>query len=552
MLKELIAYDTEWSHKKEFLCASTATPEEAGVWDHFPDFLKDPNAVVVMHNAKSDIQFAWSKKVKVQCQVHDTYAMAKVVYEHFPSYSLDYLMYQLLGDMHVPYMKVCRWFQRKGLKRADWDYGLLPEKILHPYAKHDAVGTLALAWLLWPVIQSKGLQRSYELERAIIQPVCRLERNGLSINVPWVIEHQKKAEKAITKLVKKACEITGKKDFNINSVPQIADALLVDGIEIPLTEKGNPCFNAQARKGITHPLVQVKEDIAEHLKDARTYCPNFLEAAKRGDGKAFPNLMISLAATRRFSSRGSDDIKINWQNIPESMHPGVRIPEGEVGWFYDYKQIENVIHIFYSKDGERRKAYEADPNWSEYIWLAERILREKINKEDPRYRRIKSTKLGMNYGLGRRKFAKMNNLSDNEAFKLFAQVSAACPAIKQLQNMVAAQLSKQGYVEDVFGYRYHGEPRMAYKIVAYMIQGCAAALMKAAMVRVSKISGVKMRLTIHDSLFFTTKGDSEQWALAKAVKAEMEDFSDLFDGIPIRVETKRSFTCWGEEKLVEV
>jgi DNA polymerase I-like protein with 3'-5' exonuclease and polymerase domains len=206
-----------------------------------------------------------------------------------------------------------------------------------------------------------------------------------------------------------------------------------------------------------------------------------------------------------------------------------------------------VLHIFFSKDSERRRAYENDSEWSEYLWLAERTLKRKITKKSPEYKRIKSTKLGMNYGLGVGKFSVMNSIPRGEAELLFAQVTAACPAIRRLQRMVAGEMSRRGFVRDPFGYIYHGEPRMAYKVVAYMIQGCAAALMKAAIISVDRLP-VKILLTVHDELFFLTRSAK----VARQVKEAMTDFSHLFDGIPIRVETSVSKTSWGEMEVVEL
>jgi DNA polymerase I-like protein with 3'-5' exonuclease and polymerase domains len=247
-----------------------------------------------------------------------------------------------------------------------------------------------------------------------------------------------------------------------------------------------------------------------------------------------------------------EEAKLNFQNFPYAMRRAVIVPKGEVGWYFDYRQIENVIHIFFSGDEVRKQAYIHDENWSEYIWLAEQILGIKITKEDPRYKLYKSGKLGMNYGLGVKLFSRMFNIPLAEARSIYSQIYRACPAIKKLQNEVADALNQYGCVVDPFGYCYHGTEEKAYKVVAYWIQGCAAALMKAAIVRASVIPGVKLRLTVHDEIYFTTKDDFMAKHTARKVKHAMTDFSHLFGGIPIRVECFMSRTNWADKKRIDL
>ncbi len=510
-----------------------------------------PSSQIVMHNAKFDLDVlnrnGWDMK---HLRVWDTMLMAKVLYEHLPSYGLKQLMWSYLGDVHLPKQEIEEWFTKHGHPRNGADMGLLPRDMLVRYNMKDCEGTLLLFWMFYEGIRREGLMKSCLIEHAVLNPVRRMEHNSLLIDRPWVKKQVEALDTKLKSLIKKGKRLANDPDFNISSIPQLTAIIEESGIILPRSDKGNIQFDKRIRQGVDHPLAALKSEIAETAKLKATYYDNLLRATEN-QTTVYPNFQISEAATRRFSSRGIGDIKLNWQNFPQAARRAVIVPKGRIGWWFDYKGIENVLHIFFSGDRVRRKAYESDPNWSEYLWLGEKLLGERITKDHPKYRMIKSTKLGMNYGMGARKFAAYHNLPLGEAQAMFRRITDACPAINQLQRKVAAQLSKRGYVQDPFGYRYHGSPDKAYKVVAYMIQGCAAALMKCALVRVDQIKGVLIHNVVHDDLFVTTPQEGAK-RLARQVRDAMIDFSDLFDGIPLRVECCMSTTSWGDKKEISL
>lgn len=555
----LLSVDTESTSDGKLICITASDDQRdyiqwAGKTAWIADKCADPSIPKVFANAKYDLEVLRQHGIIVCGDVHDVILMAKALYELWPSYSLKNLMYYYLGDLHREQLDMETWLVKHGHPRKN-AMEHVPRELIQAYGTKDAHCTRKLALVLLTQLIAKDLMRGYEIDRQVIRPVWQMEQNGINIDRAWVSKHYQHLSREVMALRIKATKLTHA-NFNLNSVPQIATYLKSAGIDVPKTEKGNPSLTKQTAKKIQHPLVALRLRVTEVAKQAQTYCANLLASIDK-QGKVRPNFNISLAATRRFSSSGKvvEDVSgnnLNWQNFPPVIRRAVTIPPGRVGWFFDYKQIENVIHIFFSGDAERRKIYEADPNWSEYLWLAEKVLGEKISKEDDRYKRVKSTKLGMNYGMGWRLFAKVHDLPGDMARRMFNDVYRACPAIRTLQKDVAVALQQYGFVEDVFGYRYHGVPDKAYKVVAYLIQGCAAALMKSAIIRVAAIPGIQLHLTVHDELFISTADTPLQWALARRVRHAMTDYAHLFDGIPIRVEAYRSTTNWADKQLVNL
>jgi hypothetical protein len=217
-----------------------------------------------------------------------------------------------------------------------------------------------------------------------------------------------------------------------------------------------------------------------------------------GDGQT-PNSQVSIpkgyylsgARTRRFQS--SSKFHINFQNQNKRSKIVQLVPSGWLGFWLDSTQIENVAHIWASDDLDRKRAYIEDSNWNEYVWLCNRILGKEQSKEDldsvhsrvnpawSIYKQYKTIKLALNFGMGPDKFAGSVGLDRKKARMLFEQVHAACPAIRKLQRIVRDTIARDGFIKDPFGHIYSGDLNDAYKLVAYLIQGCGTGSIPKAM-----------------------------------------------------------------------
>jgi RNase_H superfamily len=215
---------------------------------------------------------------------------------------------------------------------------------------------------------------------------------------------------------------------------------------------------------------------------------------------------LSAARTRRFRSSSRFSYRaivngaikeftlgINWQNQNKRTKVVQLVPKGWLGFWLDSTQIENVVHIWASNDEVRRAAYEADPYWNEYVWLSNMILGEDLDRDklekrfsptNPSwsvYKQYKTIKLALNFGMGPDKFSKETGLKIKDAIKEFNKVHKACPAIRRLQGMVRETIKENGFIEDPFGHIYSGNIDEAYKIVAYLVQGCGTGSVPKAM-----------------------------------------------------------------------
>lgn len=286
---------------------------------------------------------------------------------------------------------------------------------------------------------------------------------------------------------------------------------------------------------------------------------------------------ISKARTRRTLS--DSKYGINFQNTSKAAKAVQRVPEGSVGWWIDLTQIENIVHIYESKDEARKQEYIADPNWNEYVWLCNQILGTNYSKTDldgdsktgkkgimstviPHwtvYKQYKTGKLGMNFGMGNGLFCDLFGLEKEQGLQTFNDIHAACPAIRELTKRVQHDLIHIGHVTDVFGKRYSGPPRLAYKVVAYLIQGCGTGSLPKAMMRANWVTLRKfdrflkgkgkagvMCGTTHDEVsgrISLDLGPERVLQLLQKLMYNMTDkFSHKFGDIPLRAKLSLSRT----------
>jgi DNA polymerase-1 len=100
-----------------------------------------------------------------------------------------------------------------------------------------------------------------------------------------------------------------------------------------------------------------------------------------------------------------------------------------------------------------------------------------------------------------------------------------------------------GFVTDVYGRKYTCPKKESYKAVNYLIQGCAAGVIKDAMIRIDTLLENKksnLLLSIHDELVFEIHKD--ELFLIEKIKNIMEDKSTF--RVPITVNIEKTKSSW--------
>lgn len=585
--------------------------ETWGEKKRFRDRLASPDMIKVQFNGINfDDQVLWRHGYPVcEDNRHDIFLMAKTVAPRLPSYSLKFINWYYFGDFHLPEMQLHEWMHQTRTPSM-W---MAPKSLLEPYCLYDVhPQTTNLFSLFWEVVQRREHWRAYTqvelpmglpLEEIMLRGGEYLDGSAIETKIATLQNDKLGWEDYVWTL-------TNGKISNPNSVKQIGPYLASEeGIELELTDKGNFSLKKadvleflnlddpnQDRSKIIRALFEVRRinNTLSYYRNYQAALQHNMDSARRG---WIPKqYSLSGARTRRILSNSY--YKLNFQNPNEAAKEVQVVPEGWLGVWIDATQIENVVHIYESSDTERRRAYESDPEWNEYVWLCNKVLGLELSKDElddlasmpspinpcwTVYKQYKTVKLAINFGMGVKKYCQMSKLSDRAGQTSFRQVLVACPAIKGLQQEVANNLNRDGYVSDVFGHIYSGSVRNAYKVVAYLIQGTGTGSLPKVQMRANydtlhqwdqpilkgerngcsvldEMRGVEcygvLCGTTHDensSRISLTLRPSQIIATLQQMMFNMTDkFSSYFDDIPLRAKMYLSRTTTSEREEVNI
>lgn len=552
--------------------------------------LADPSCIKVQFNGINfdDIVLERSGYHVHPQNRHDVFLMFKTIAPGLPAFSQKFIAFYYLRDPHFPEQRLHAWCNRKGK-----DMHEAPRRLLYEYNAHDVKQLVDLFRLSWDIIIRDEHWDAYMEDNMMGEPLLEMEtEGGIILDHAGCWKNLHALQKEVLKQQALARELTEGVVNNANSSKQLAHWFThFDNLELELTAAGE----FSVKKSV---LVSLRDsnpvaDCAFRIREANgtlKYFENYLKAlddptyADRYEGSWIPvQFSVSSARTRRFTSQSL--YKLNFQN-PNGAAKSVQLcPEGFIDFSFDATQIENIVHIYESEDDARRIAYEADPDWNEYVWLCNEILGtnkskeeldDKVHSRSPRipgwtlYKEYKTGKLAINFGMGVAKFCALFGLDRDVGEVIFQDVHRACPAIKELQRRVAFDVKSDGFVTDVFGKRYTGSVHSAYKVVAYLIQGCGTGSLPKAQIRAnwetlrrfdkymprslrSHKCGV-MCQTTHDSnggRIDLRMGDERILQLLQKMNYNMtEKFSHKFDNIPLR--SKLYLTKTNLDNVIEV
>ncbi len=518
-------------------------------------------------------------------RTQDAMLAIKTCYPGLPSHALKFLSLFMLGDPH--------WAEFELLQTGHkWGDKVSPE--LKAYHRHDLIQHRAIWDWIKLVVQKKEHWEAYQLDMRMKEPLQEMTFvGGVYVDVKRAERTLIELEAAKIEINKRVEKLTNGAVKNANSTKQIGKYLdKVEDWALELTKTGE----FQVKKSDLADITGMSEEdmrkwkpgdkvpdsfssvalLAWQMKDnenLRKYAKNYYTAAIETNQKGWipASYGISRAITRRTLSKSF--YKINFQNSTEEIDEFKLIPKGYLGWFIDSTQIENVVHIYESGDTDRRRAYEADENWNEYVWLANRILNLDATKKEldeipskrighwSVYKEYKTAKLSLNFGQGTRAFSQKLGLDISAGKATFNDIHRACPAIRQLQDKVEKLLAKQGYVQDCFGHIYTGEE--AYKVVAYLVQGCGTGSLPKAQVRAnwetlqwySQLEEIPvgcLMTTTHDEnggLLRLDLGETKiHQILCDLMDNMTKKFSHKFWGIPLRAKLYLTTTNWKDRK----
>jgi len=599
----MVSYATE-KGEKGYLYATKAVIE----W--FINILKDPNMTVIFQNGKFDFKMLAYEGLSVwdiKCELHDTLIMSVLLHE-LGKHNLAALVRRYLKKPADEKSAVDEWISAHKKKNGEWvkkhgrqpNFSDAPPKIVQKRAIWDVVHTLKLYYLFKKPIR-KDFWDLYRQEVELFLCTVEMEDRGVLVDLDRIAKLKKQAKSDLKWLEKKMRKIVGR-DFVIKGTGSKKDFYQVItedfGWKIKSrTEKGNPQFDEFAMlKYLDESLHQyvranseetpTREYIKGLLSELRkkklpkkqsfgpmitkwreldkmvgTYYENFEEMAipiksKRNVGVIHCKFNSTAAITGRFSSS-----EPNLQNVPRVLGPRecFTTRRGYVNYHFDYSQIEIRLFVHYAQDEELREALLNGADMHMLTALAIHHKKDPKNVTKEQRKVAKTVNFGIIYGAGAKTLAHSLTVKTGiphtraMAKSFLDAYHSQYPSVRRIMGKLKAEILRRGFVQNEFGRRHRVPVKANYKALNALIQGCAADIMKRAMLRVWHFlheHGCRSRLimTIHDEIVLEIWHEEEAWLVPK-VKELMEMDSPKFF-LPVPTDIEKTATYWSEKKDV--
>jgi DNA polymerase-1 len=495
----------------------------------------------VYHNAKFDIQMLRVYGMEVNGKIHDTMIMSHIYNTDEQNNKLKTLAEKYLGVDNAEEEKLKAYIRKNKCN----SYRDVPREIIEPYALKDARITLDL----FKFYREKGVMQepTYLTEMQLLKCLIAMQHRGVLIDTDFCKKNVQEITKKLIAIDKKIKD--EHKGVNVRSPKQLGEYLFdVCGLKCDyFTPKGGPAFDEWNLSKYDHPIIPLILEKRELEKIKTTY----LEALQE---KADENNVVHCdfhqtgARTGRFSCS-----KPNLQNIPRDASIDVRrafiCRPDYTNFYFDYSQIELRILAHYSQEPKMIAEYlKKDTD------LHSLTCKEVFGEITKQKRTLsKNINFGIIYGMGPKKFCEMVNkqypdfnMSYTDARAFINKYYAAYQKVRTFTWRVPQKIMDLGYVVDVFGRKYTCPKGESYKGVNYLIQGCAAGIIKKAMIEIDTLLSDKksnILLTIHDELVVEVHKDEHY--IVDEIVLLMED-NETFR-VPILVNVESTTSHWAEK-----
>jgi DNA polymerase-1 len=261
---------------------------------------------------------------------------------------------------------------------------------------------------------------------------------------------------------------------------------------------------------------------------------------------------------------------VNVQNIPrdDKVVKSAIVPKLDALFFADYPNIELKLLAYYLNNiGHPSMAefFRQDRDADLHIKTAAGVFGVPFDKVTDSQRQVgKRLNFSIVYGGGIPTLIKQGVASDaDEALELLSAFHGAWPGIGwetkrkrakegTLAWWIKKRVEERGYITTLWGRHLH--PRAAHSALNALCQGCAADLMKWALIEIhewTKTEGLKSHLInmVHDEIAMDAV--KEELPLLAANVPDLMVYEQIGTVVPIRPEPDVSYTSWADKQPYE-
>lgn len=525
----------------------------------------------VAHNLRFDLRVCRDQDIPIGDGADCTLTMARIVWDRKKKFDLQTLAEMLcpeVSDWCSPVKQELTRLKREYKKAKigrEPNYSDVPDEIMGQYSMIDSF----LCWLLnvrlCPEIDA-DFAELYARERAIIDLIADVEDQGIPFD--W---RQAKREMLALRPVLRAAyagmEGVLGHSFNPNSPPQKLAAL--KALKAPmkrLRKKG--AYTTDAK--VLLRMMEVYRDevpeaaatFIEHLfeysavsKILSTYLRPLAARAKQASGMIYCSVNPTNTRTGRMSSSGP-----NFQNIPRAKsldQPGysvkrcVKAPPGWRFWYFDYDAMEFAVFGLLAGEQSILVAYAAGEDL--HLAMSKRLFGEE--KATEMRQLVKAIDFAIIYGAGNNTIAEQLSIGVDEATAHREMYYEQFPAIPEFMKRCKVEIRRQGYVQDLFGRRYHLPRGQEYKAPNALVQGGCAQAFKIGQtnmpVRIRRGPNCVLMLPVHDENQFRRKHTEyikDRLFVRQVIRCMIEIPQFTSRGFRLRVTPAYSDTTWAEKQ----
>lgn len=401
------------------------------------------------------------------------------------------------------------------------------------------------------IVTKKDMRLWMEIERPFLW--CLLRTYPARLDV-------KKWEELAKENEAKAEGIREKLEFNPASPKQVKDILNKSGFKGIKSTGEAELRKWIAKKPDASEAVELAKTILEFRKagkQASTYGMNIIEKYVENEYNDLYTLQSDWyqigAETGRVASGDP-----NLMNIPAKDTLAFRecfiARKGNVLIIADFSQQEPRITAYISRDSRMIELFKSGEDI--YCGMAKYVYKEEIDKHDPRRKKVKSTILGINYGMSKYGLAERESMTIDEAEQTIQDVLKPFVGLrKYMEN----QKKKKKYVETIFGRKIwlNQYSSQCYRnALNSPIQGTAADITKLSEIKFAElwdksgISGIPypVILRVHDELVLDVPEKMAEQTMQMLKDSMVWAGEYVCKGIPFAVDIKIAHN-WAEGKL---
>ena len=522
------------------------------------DILEDTSVTKVMHNGKFDYLMSKAAGINIAGEVYDTMIESHLIDEN-SSNKLDFVAEKYL---HVKKYEVLeKWFTANGYTKDNRDYTKVPKPIIEPYGIIDVILTSLVHKFYKPYITKLRLNEINDIERSLIPVWASMETRGFLVDIDYLTEASELFSVELSQIEKEVHNLSGYR-FNISSPTQLAEVLILNGIDLPTTAKGKSSTAIDALEMLrSDPLIA---KVLEHRKLSKllgTYINNLILSSV--DSVIHCNMHATGARTGRISVT-----KPALQTLPKKdkrIRRAFLCKDEYVNVFFDFKQMEYRIFADYSGDEELiRRINEEDADMHDAIkdifnaYVREKGISLDISRKAARGSvglteldrpAAKNINFGVIYGMGIKALAAQLGVLHAVAKKLKQIYYKAVPSVKPLETKITKAIYKRGYIFNKYGRRRRLSGSESYKGLNSLCQGTSADMVKAKMSELfyGLLSTTKsgIILQVHDELVIEIHY-SELHLIVKIMDI-LSNFSNKFT-VKFSVDAEYTISSWVDKR----